>query len=48
MYRCTTCGAGISPNANICYNCGETCHDNGCCIIVVIIIILMAAIGVGK
>ena len=50
MYQCSTCGAPISPNAPICFNCGETmmnAEGSGCMLLTAVLFVLMMALCAG-
>ncbi|MBY0522781.1 MAG: zinc-ribbon domain-containing protein [Gemmataceae bacterium] len=49
MYQCSTCGAPISPNAPICFNCGETTMnaEGGCMLLTAVLVVLMMALCAG-
>lgn len=49
MYNCPTCGAPISMNAPICFNCGETAYANGgggCGLMIAIIVVIILAMAI--
>lgn len=50
MYQCMTCGAPISPNAPICFNCGETAMNSegsGCMLLIAVGVVVMMALCAG-